>query len=151
MTTAPATFTDRTALLARLAAFFERRPEVRFAYLFGSRARGDGNARSDVDVAVLTEGVDPKAYAYGYRVELWSDLALHLGTERLDVVDLREAPPFLRHQVLRDGIVILSRDEPARNRFAVEAFGAYDDWMHLHAIKMLYLRQIIREGRFGLP
>lgn len=35
-------------------------PEVKFAYIFGSRARGDAGPLSDVDVAVFLDGrVEP--------------------------------------------------------------------------------------------
>ena len=41
------------SLTARLREYFEARPEVRLAYLFGSRAEGTASEDSDYDIGVL--------------------------------------------------------------------------------------------------
>ncbi|WP_322801523.1 nucleotidyltransferase domain-containing protein [Thermoflexus sp.] len=73
--------------LAGLEALFRRHP-VRLAYLFGSIARGDPCA-ADVDLAVLPE--EDLSLP-----QLYADLSLALGTDRLDLVALRSAPPGLQ-------------------------------------------------------
>ena len=45
-------FRSREEVVAALGAALERRAEVLDAYLFGSLARGEAQAHSDVDVAV---------------------------------------------------------------------------------------------------
>lgn len=70
--------------LGVLEALFRRYP-VRLVYLFGSIARGDPRA-ADVDLAVLPE--EDLSLP-----QLYADLSLALGTDRLDLVDLRSAPP----------------------------------------------------------
>ena len=48
----------RDALLTSLRNALAGRRDVRVAYLFGSRARGDAREDSDVDVAVYAPDVD---------------------------------------------------------------------------------------------
>lgn len=96
-------------LRAGAMAAFEGTP-VRFGYLFGSQARGDAGARSDVDVAVHLGGSPADL---GVRLDLVRRLARATGVEA-EVVVLDEAPLRLVERVLRDGRLVYSADEPAR-------------------------------------
>jgi uncharacterized protein len=87
-------------------------PEILEAYLFGSCARGEIAAHSDVDAAVY---VDPQLLKgadmpFGYDADLASRLMRALGTNDVDVVLLNAAPPLLYHRVLRDGVRLFARD-----------------------------------------
>lgn len=89
-------------------------------YLFGSTARGDGHADSDVDLAVLAESrLDPVA-----RWELQERVAAVLGCN-VDLVDLRAASGVLRVEVLRDAIVLADADAGARSLFEALALSDY--------------------------
>ena len=79
-------------LVARLTDVLERRTEVLDAYLFGSLARGDGHAGSDVDVAVYIDEACAESGAWGYRADLTTDLMGALNTNDVDVVVLNQAP-----------------------------------------------------------
>lgn len=94
------------------------------AYLFGSRARGDHGARSDVDVA-LWLGRAPASFDE-LPLELTADLEQRLGVP-VDVVVLNGAPSDLVHRVLRDGVLIVERDRSARVRFEVRARSDFFD------------------------
>lgn len=88
---------------------------VALGFLFGSRARGDADAGSDVDIAVVFD--DAASDESGLRLRLGVDLALALGTDDVDVVDLRSAPPALVRTAFRDGERIVgSADEAERLR-----------------------------------
>ncbi len=119
-------------LEAVLRSYFKTRPEVRLAYLFGSQATGKANRLSDVDVAVLT---DPsrvkKNLPYGYKAELGTDLMKLLKTNRVDIVLLNEAPPFLRHQVLKTGKLLFANDQKTRVQFEAQEMSRYPDLYRL--------------------
>lgn len=83
---------------------------VRFAYLFGSQARGDAGPGSDVDVAVHL-GAAPATL--DLRLDLLRRIARHTGVEA-DLVVLDDAPLRLVERVLREGRLLYSTDEPAR-------------------------------------
>src|SRR3954469_18431794 len=86
-----------------LGAALGRRPEVLEAYLFGSQARGDAQAHSDVDVAVFVDRGRAQPGSFGYDAALAADLMAALRRNDVDVVILNDAPPLLYHRVLRDG------------------------------------------------
>ena len=112
---------------AKLERFFTGEPRVRFAYLFGSRARGTPGPLSDYDIAVgLTDGTD----AFDFRMRLLERLNRLLKTDRVDLVILDEAPPLLRHRVIRDGRV-LKEDRPARVAFETQTIIDYLDTAYL--------------------
>ena len=55
----------------------------------------------------------------------------------VEVVVLNTAPADLVHRVLRDGILVLDRDRPARIRFEVQSRNEYFD---LAPLRRLYRR-----------
>ncbi len=101
---------SNSGLSERIAAVLSARPEILEAYLFGSHARGAGQAHSDVDVAVFVDEDTLEPGPFGYRSELTSALMSGLGTNAVDVVVLNNAPPLLYHRVLRDGSRVFARD-----------------------------------------
>jgi predicted nucleotidyltransferase len=79
--------------LAALREALANRPEVLEAYLFGSTARGEQQEHSDVDVAVYVDRDAAPPTIFGYAADLTADLMRALGTNRVDVVVLNDAPP----------------------------------------------------------
>ena len=133
----------------RLVRALRERPEVLEAYLFGSQARGDAHAESDVDVAVYVERGATGDPAFGYMAELATVLASALGQECVDVVVLNEAPPLLYHRVLRDGVRLLARDPRATTVREGRALSRYCDYLpQLRKIEAAHSRRIAR-GEFG--
>jgi predicted nucleotidyltransferase len=86
-----------SSLLAALTTRLAGRRDVELALLFGSFARGQEHAASDVDVAVLGSGLD--------LLELAADLSAAVRRE-VDVVDLSRAGYPLMQALLRDAIVL---------------------------------------------
>lgn len=103
------------------------------AYVFGSTARGDATAASDLDLAVLWDRT-PASTLSGERLELESVLERHLG-RAVDVVALNTAPADLVHRILRDGVIVLDRDPARRIRFEVYRRNEYFD---LEPVRRLY-------------
>jgi predicted nucleotidyltransferase len=96
-----------TAYAERLLALFPRR--VRFVRLFGSWARGEAHEESDVDVAVVVEGLDReewrKAVAEAVDVELACGVTLSpfvVSGEHFDLLVRRERR--IATDILEEGI-----------------------------------------------
>lgn len=88
--------------------------------LIGSRAVGQEHERSDWDVVVLgEEGTDLAA--------LRADIADLLGTDAVDVVDLRGASAVLRRDAASAGRLLVEREEGAFVEFQIEATGFWCD------------------------
>jgi predicted nucleotidyltransferase len=117
---------DRELAIARLREHFDAHPEgVVCAWLFGSTARGETHAGSDVDVAVLL-AQDPPSTLAGSGVALADTLEGALGAP-VDVVLLNRAPVDLTHRVLRDGVLVFDADPARRIAFEVRARSLYFD------------------------
>ncbi|WP_243679480.1 nucleotidyltransferase domain-containing protein [Vulcanisaeta souniana] len=101
---------DIEELRARLKPVFERHG-VRFALLFGSRARAGGVGR-DYDIAISADL--RSAIELG---ELIVDIAETLGVNEdlIDVVHLESAGAGILYSVINDGVVIHGDEEEAMN------------------------------------
>ncbi|HEY8089612.1 MAG TPA: nucleotidyltransferase domain-containing protein [Polyangiaceae bacterium] len=128
------------SVIDRAQALLEAEPAVRLAYVFGSTARGDGRAASDVDLGVVLD-------AGGQLGELAERVERGIG-QAVDLVDLRRAPPLLLHEVLRDGVVVVCRDDLERAEFESRALAEYLDTQHLRDVQREYLRERV-ESRLG--
>lgn len=114
---AVANLVDCVQLLQRLLA---EEPHVELAVSFGSRASGRARPTSDVDLGVrFAAGVSPSE-----RVALANRLERALGAP-LDLIDLDEAPPLLRMEMARAGVVV---KEAAPGSWASFRARAMLDW-----------------------
>jgi predicted nucleotidyltransferase len=96
-------------LLRGLREALRTEPTVSLAVLFGSRARGDYSAGSDVDLLV---GLRDEANARHVASRLSEKLGLRVQLVSLE--DARRAPLLLR-EVLREGRVLIDRDREWRS------------------------------------
>ena len=106
---------ERSDIERYLQEYISKRPEVEFAYLFGSIARGTRFDDVDVaaylrDTAVLT---DREAHPYGYESTILGELTRLLHTDKVDFVVLNTAGPTLFTRVIK-GKRILDRDPSKR-------------------------------------
>lgn len=104
----------------QLARIGTRHPKLRLLLLFGSRARGDAQERSDWDLGYLADnGFDPDSLAL--------DLVTALGTDRIDLVDLGRAGAQIRFRAAGDGRVLYEADAGVFSKFWLEAVGFWCD------------------------
>jgi predicted nucleotidyltransferase len=113
-------------LLTRLADFFIAHGKgIACVYVFGSRARGYFDTKSDLDIAVLFEQT-PSETLDGLGLELAAELEEEVKLP-VDLVVLNRASPDLVHRILRDGVLAYEANRPARVRFEVRARAEYFD------------------------
>lgn len=97
------------------------------AYLFGSVARGEDHAGSDVDVGIVLGkhgGLTLDDLDRAARIQ--DDLAGLLGRE-VDLVPLDGASPDLQFRVLRDQVLLFDGDAEARIEFEIHVRNEYFD------------------------
>jgi predicted nucleotidyltransferase len=87
-------------LVARLAAD----PAVRRIALFGSRARGDAQARSDVDLAVEAPDASPRDWQRLLDIVEEADTLLSV-----DLVRVEDAADELRARIHTEGVTLHGR------------------------------------------
>jgi predicted nucleotidyltransferase len=124
-----------------------RVPEVLFALLFGSRARGRARPDSDWDVAVYLDDALDARQRFRLRLRLIGDLE-DLG--RADVVVLNDAPPLLGHRALQ-GKLLFARDRVRHVRYFVRTLGESLDMAWWRDLDRRERRRRLEEGRFGRP
>lgn len=79
---------------------------ITVAVLYGSHARGEATAGSDIDLAVgFDESLDSTARTRA-RLRLIERLSAEIGTDGIDIVPLARTGPALRQSIREEGIVI---------------------------------------------
>lgn len=95
-------------------------PELQLLVLFGSAVKGRARSQSDIDLGVQCDGpADLDA--------LYLAVAPCLGTDRVDLVDLRRAGPLLAFEVARTGRLLFERESGAFRQFQSLASRRYCD------------------------
>ena len=128
------------AMEQRLRAYFAGRGDVALALLFGSCARGQARAGSDVDVAVRFV---PGAARGGLEHPLYSvaaDLPALVG-RRVDVVDLDRAGPVLTFAIASDAVLLWEAQEGSAVDFRAAAYDRYADTAYMRQVQQTYLSE----------
>jgi predicted nucleotidyltransferase len=125
----------RSERLERIADVVARCPEVAAAWVFGSVARGEAHADSDLDMALLLR---PSTSAHG--APDLDTLVLELEpcspSGRVDLLILGSQGPVITHRILREGILVRDAAPELRIDFEGNAVAAYLDWKPTHEIAM---------------
>lgn len=100
--------------LEELGRLLREDGRVRFAYLFGSHARGDAGPTSDVDLALF---LDPAAVGPESTGELMVAAVRLLGVDAIDLVILNRAALPLCYRVVQQGRVLSDRAHAERVAF----------------------------------
>jgi predicted nucleotidyltransferase len=118
---------------------------VRLAAVFGSTARGEARGGSDVDLALILEPDSPRN-----RREVEAELARAAGRE-VDFVYLESAPPLLRFEIARDGVLLLERRPHDWSDFRARAMIDWWDWAPTARLIETELIRRLREKTAGGP
>lgn len=113
---------------AATAALLRTVPGVAAAWLFGSVARGQARADSDVDLAILFTGPDRE----GQRTDLLAQLGAQFESiwqRPCDVVELWHQGPLFRHSVLAEGALLCDLDPERRIDFEARTTSEYLDFL----------------------
>ncbi len=120
------------------------------AFLFGSYARGKPTSLSDVDIALLLAVDLPKDKYLDYRLRYTNLASKILHENRVDVVILNAASPFLAHEVIK-GRILFERSPEERVQYVVDVQRRFLDLKSFYAIDFAYMHQRLEDGTFGKP
>jgi len=138
---------DRALPRDEIARAIAAHRRIAAAWVFGSVARGDASARSDLDVAVLLRGAEQAGDARSL-FDLTAALERFSPSGRVDVVILGPRGPVFRHRVLSEGVLVHDADPEARFEFEERTIRDYLDWKPTHDIAMRSTFAGLRD-RFG--
>ena len=103
-----------------------RKYPIVFAYLFGSQAKDQSTALSDIDLAVCIDRKIPKSERFDMRLRLVNDLSAMAGT-KVDVIVINDIPIQLAYEVIKYGKAILCKDRDAMVDAEIEILSKYLD------------------------
>lgn len=128
----------------KLADAFHGAPDVRFAALFGSAAKGGLRPDSDIDIALGTR----KAIRLPDRRLLLAEAELtRFAGRQVQLVPLKAAPLSLRFAVARDGVLLWAREPAEFGRFRAETFIEHADMEPMASrVRQAFLERVIEEG-----
>lgn len=103
-------------LLSQFIDAVHREYPIRFAYLFGSRARGEENPTSDIDIAVyFAKHYNPSDITFirGYLIEFGKEFF----NNPIDIISLKHADLFLKYTIVKEGIIIKKNTDSTQAEF----------------------------------
>ncbi len=103
-------------LTGQLRESLHNAEDISFAYLYGSAAYDPALSGGDIDIAVYLKPADTREYLKK-EADLTAFLISRLGTHKIDLRILNVLPLVLQYNILKEGILILSRDEIERVEF----------------------------------
>jgi predicted nucleotidyltransferase len=111
---------------SEVIALAERYPGVKLLYLFGSRARGEADSRSDFDFAIYIDA--SKEETRDTYLSFVGHLPKAIGSEEVDVVPLHNADrPELCYRILQEG-KLLYEISPYRLQVEPDLLNSYYDF-----------------------
>lgn len=131
---------DPEVAARQLADLPQTLADVQLLVLFGSAVKGRCASAHDIDLAVQCDGpADLDA--------LYLAVAPRLGTDRVDLVDLRRAGPLLAFEVARTGRLLFERQPGAFRQFQSLASRRYCDTEKLRRAQRRAIQAFLeREG-----
>jgi uncharacterized protein len=123
---------DVEARFPDLARRLSADARVAAVWLFGSRARNEADALSDVDVAVLASGTPTPGELAGCELEWLGAASETLRTDEVSLVVLNRSPVVLRHEVLRGARLLFARSPEIAADYELATIRAFIDFsVHL--------------------
>ncbi len=143
--------TEQKVLLTKienLKTALIQQEDIIFAYLFGSYATGKFHKKSDIDIAVfLKESVDVDFF---YRkLELIDLVSAIIKKNKIDIVILNQATPFVVHSVLKTGKLLFCKNEKVRISFEVKNMREYMELFYYLQKHWKAMAKRIKERKFG--
>jgi len=100
-------------------------PKCKAAWMFGSFARGESRADSDIDVAVMFE---PSAQTDVWQLRQQAQaLASQWGRE-VDLVNIRDVSPVLQFEIIQSNQRLFAKDAEQADNFELFAMSQYRDY-----------------------
>jgi predicted nucleotidyltransferase len=138
-------------ILQKLSSGLESEPDIAFAYLFGSVAKGRNGPLSDVDVAVYFHPASDSRLRFNRRLNLMTKLSRALQRDDVEVVSLHDAPLDLAFEILAYGKLIFSKADEQKADFIFATLRKYHDAAPRRKFEWDVLRERIKNGTYGYP
>jgi len=133
------TKTEKEVIVNSITKHLKVRREISFAYIHGSFLQ-EGYFK-DIDIAVYLNDV-PESYLQ-YELQLESELIQLLAAFEIDVRVLNSAPLSFRYHVIKEGQLLMARDDDIRADFQENTVTHYLDFA---PFRKMYIREVLGLG-----
>jgi Predicted nucleotidyltransferases len=113
--------------MEQVEKFLENQDAVVLSYLFGSVAQQRAGKLSDVDLAVYLDDSLNSYERFDLELELLSDLGDIIGTDRVDLVVMNDAPISLNFEIIKANHPLFIRDNDLKVDFEHYIMSRYLD------------------------
>lgn len=110
----------------KLIMFLQKQDYIKSAYLFGSAAKEKTGKLSDVDIGILLDESLVKENLLNLKLNLISEITSILGTDKIDLTVMNNAPLLLKYNIIKHG-KILKSCESERINFESNILSEYLD------------------------
>jgi uncharacterized protein len=125
--------------LTKLHEIFAQYPEIQAVYLFGSAARGQMHAQSDLDLAIVSQA----AALRQRKLEILTELARH-GFCQVDLLFLDMDKILLAYEAVHQNILVYATEEFDRGEFYSRVVRQYLDFLpYLEVQRKAYKRRML--------
>lgn len=129
--------------------FFMQQADVDFVLIFGSTALRRETPLSDIDIAVYFKKEDDILRLGERQIDITCAIMRICKINRVDVVVLNRANPFLRYQVIKYGRLIHARDVKVFYKFKAASLGRYQDIKPMYELYDKVAEINLRRGMHG--
>ena len=111
---------------------------IEAAFLFGSEARGETHAKSDIDIALAT--TRPITIEENFAI---SEKLKPITRNEVEIVTFHGSPPLLLKQIAQEGIVIFDADGQAADNARLYALKRYREAKPLLKLRFQDLKRFL--------
>lgn len=120
-----------------VAELLKKDGNVVFAVLFGSAATGRAKPDSDLDIGIFFKR--PPA---GLKLLRFINILSNAAGRDVHIAVLNSASAFLRHQVMKNRVVLAKKDETAYTKFREKTISDYQEYKYISGMD-IYDRQAV--------
>jgi len=132
---------DLKRLFPLLKNELEKEKDVIFAYIFGSYAEGREGPLSDFDIGIFLKNTSKDFFER--KIEFNNLVTSILKTDEVDIVILNEANVEISFNIIKNGFLLLSKDEKSRIEYEKKIIKCYMDFDY-------YRKRMIKEFFFKI-
>lgn len=110
----------------KIAELLKSNPNIKFAYIFGSFAKGKNRFGSDLDIAVLFEK-EPDLLSIGQLISELEEV-VDFNVDLVSLNNLYNKNPKLAYSVIADGILLFNTDHKLLSHYKAITYLKYLDF-----------------------